>query len=78
MTCVILFCSQCAGPYRKNDRVGVLLDLDDGSLLFFRNGVKYGPGYPPGSVEGPVVQAVQLLLHGASAELLPDATCPDC
>jgi hypothetical protein len=25
--------------------VGVLLDLDDGSLRFFKNGVQHGPGF---------------------------------
>ena len=40
--------------------MGVLLDLDDGSLLFFKNGAKHGPGYPAGSVTGPVAAAVQM------------------
>jgi hypothetical protein len=34
-----------AGPYKQGDRVGVLLDLDNGSLRFFKNGVEHGPGY---------------------------------
>jgi hypothetical protein len=71
-----LWVSQCAGRYQKNDRVGVLLNLNDGSILFFRNGTKHGPGYPPGSISAPVVQSVQLLLQGASAALLPDAPWP--
>jgi hypothetical protein len=29
-----------AGNYDKGDRVGVLLDLNNGSLLFFKNGVQ--------------------------------------
>jgi hypothetical protein len=49
-----------AGGYEKGDRVGVLLDLNNGSLLFFKNGVKHGPGYPAGSMAGPVVAAVQM------------------
>jgi hypothetical protein len=49
-----------AGPIQEGDRVGVLLDLDEGSLRFFVNGVQHGPGYPAGSVTGPVVCAVQL------------------
>jgi hypothetical protein len=40
--------------------VGVLLDLNSGSLLFFKNGVQHGPSYPAGSVTGPVVGAVEL------------------
>jgi hypothetical protein len=51
-----------AGPYSLGDRVGVLLDLDNGSLLFFKNGVQHGPGFPAGSLTGPVVAAV-LLSH---------------
>jgi hypothetical protein len=53
-------CSNMAGGFNPGDRVGVLLDLDDGSLMFFKNGVKHGPGFPPGSVMGAVVKAMQL------------------
>jgi hypothetical protein len=48
------------GPYRQGDRVGILLDLNNGSLLFFKNGVQHGPGYAAGSVTGPVVAAMEL------------------
>jgi hypothetical protein len=56
--------------------VGVLLDLNDGSLRFFKNGVQNGPGYPAGSVTEPVVHAVQMLKLGASVRLLPNAEVP--
>jgi hypothetical protein len=49
-----------AGAYKQGDRVGVLVDLDDGSLLFFKNGLLHGPGYPSGSVRGPVVHAMHM------------------
>jgi hypothetical protein len=62
-----------AGGYKQGDRVGVLLDLDNGSLRFFKNGVEHGSGYPAGSVTGPVVVAVQLYERNASVRLLPDA-----
>ena len=66
-----------AGDFSHGDRVGVLLDLDDGSLRFFKNGVQHGPGYPAGSVEGPVALGVHM---GASvhdkARLLPGAAWP--
>jgi hypothetical protein len=65
-----------AGPYEQGDRVGVLLDLDDGSLRFLKNGVQHGPGFPAGSVTGPVVHAVQLCWFGESVKLLPDAEAP--
>jgi hypothetical protein len=65
-----------AGPYKQSDRVGVLLDLDNGSLRFFKNGVQHGPGYPAGSVMGPVVVAVQMYFTDSSVRLLPDAQAP--
>jgi hypothetical protein len=65
-----------AGSYEQGDRVGVLLDLDTGSLLFFKNGAQHGPGYPAGSVTGPVVAAVQMLFDGHSVRLLPNAKAP--
>jgi hypothetical protein len=63
-----------AGLYNQGDRVGVLLDLNDGSLRFFKNGVQQGPGYAAGSVTGPVVAAVQMSNHTESVRLLP-STC---
>jgi hypothetical protein len=65
-----------AGPYDKGDRVGVLLNLDDGSLRFFKNGEQHGAGYPAGSVAGPVVAAVQMWNVNDSMRLLPDAEVP--
>jgi hypothetical protein len=49
-----------AGDYKQGDRVGVLLDLNNSSLLFFKNGVQHGPGFAAGSVTGPVVAAAEL------------------
>jgi hypothetical protein len=72
--------SDKAGGYTQGDRVGVLLDLDDGSLRFFKNGVQHGPGYGAGygagSVTGPVVAAVQMLTAGDAVRLLPNAQLP--
>jgi hypothetical protein len=65
-----------AGGYRQGDRVGMLLDLDNGSLRFFRNGVQRGPGYAAGSVTGPVVAAVQMASRGTIVRLLPNAEAP--
>jgi hypothetical protein len=59
-----------AGRYNQGDRVGLLLDLDDGSLRFFKNGVQHGPGYPAGSVKGPVTHALLMDTEGQSAKLL--------
>jgi hypothetical protein len=60
-----------AGAIDHGDRVGVLLDLDEGSLRFFKNDVQHGPGYPAGSVTGPVVCAAQLHDPDTSVRLLP-------
>jgi hypothetical protein len=67
-----------AGAYKLDDRVGMLLDLDNGSLRFFKNGVQHGPGYAAGSVTGPVVHAVQLFKKGDSVRLLLYAEAPIC
>jgi hypothetical protein len=68
--------SHKTGVYNQGDRVGVLLDLDNGSLRFFKNGVQHGPGYPAGSVTGPVVAAVQMAKANHSVRLLPNAETP--
>jgi hypothetical protein len=68
--------SNGAGAYKQGDRVGVLLDLDNGSLRFFKNGVAHGPGYPAGSVMGPVVAAVHVYYKDQSVRLLPNAEAP--
>jgi hypothetical protein len=65
-----------AAAYKQGDRVGVLLDLDNGSLRFFKNGVQHGPGYAAGSVTGPVVAAVQMYRKDASVRMLPNAEAP--
>jgi hypothetical protein len=65
-----------AGGYKQGDRVGVLLDLDNGSLRFFKNGVQHGPGYAAGSVTGPVVHAVQMYSKDTRVRLLPNAQAP--
>jgi hypothetical protein len=62
-----------AGEYTQGDRVGMLLDLDNGSLRFFKNGVEHGPGYAAGSVTVPVVAAVQTVYKDQSVRLLPNA-----
>jgi hypothetical protein len=56
--------------------VGVLLDLNTGSLLFFKNGVQHGPGYAAGSVTGPVVAAVTFGIHSQAVRLHADVAFP--
>jgi hypothetical protein len=62
--------------FKHSDRVGVLLDLNSGSLLFFKNGVQHGPGYPAGSVTGPVVVAVELGEETEKVRLHADVAFP--
>jgi hypothetical protein len=65
-----------AGQYKQGDRVGVLLDLNTGSLLFFKNGIQHGPGYAAGSVTGPVVVAVEMCVLGNKVRLHADVAFP--
>jgi hypothetical protein len=65
-----------AGEYAQGDRVGVLLDLNNGSLLFFKNGVQHGLGYAAGSVTGSVVAAVEMDAKDSSIRLHADAAFP--
>jgi hypothetical protein len=79
---VDLFLSLCPlgtqppGRCEQGDRIGILVDMDKGTLLFYKNGVQHGPGYPAGSVVGPVVHAVQMFGSGQSVRLLPNAQQP--
>jgi hypothetical protein len=61
--------------YKQGDRVGVLLDLDNGSLRFFKNGVQERCFFENGSVTGQVVPAVQMIAN-QSVRLLPNAEAP--
>jgi hypothetical protein len=70
------YADDAAGSCEQGDRVGVLLDLDGGSLLFFRNGEKHGAGFPAGSVTGPVSHALQIGDLNESGRLLPLAKWP--
>jgi hypothetical protein len=65
-----------AGRYKQGDRVGVLLDLNNGSLLFFKNGVQNGPGYPASYVTGPVVAAVEMGVKNVAVRLHADVAFP--
>jgi hypothetical protein len=65
-----------AGAYDQGDRVGVLLDLNNGSLLFFKNGVQHGSGYAAGSVTGPVVAAAELAYADQAVRLHADVAFP--
>jgi hypothetical protein len=64
------------GEYKQSDCVGVLLDLNNGSLLFFKNGVQHGPGYAAGSVTGPVVAAVEMAVKDDKVRLHADVAFP--
>ena len=60
---------------KRGDRLGVLANLDDGSLRYFKSGLPHGPGWPAGSVQGPVaggavVLGAQMGYVGQSVRLL--------
>jgi hypothetical protein len=65
-----------AGSYKQGDCVGVLLDLNNGSLLFFKNGIQHGPGYAAGSVTGPVVAAAEMDAEATLIRLHANAAFP--
>merc|ERR1719401_2538508 len=56
--------------FAVGDRVGVRLDCNDGSLKFYKNGEKFGEGFPAGTIKEPVVRAVELLMKGQSVSLV--------
>ena len=62
--------SNTADSFKDGDILGILLDLDNGSILFFKNGEVNGPGFPEGSVTGPVTIGVQMNQVGHGAELI--------
>jgi hypothetical protein len=73
-------CDDMREPCKQGDRVGVLLNLDDVFLRFFKNGLQHGPGYDSyaaGSVTGPVVAAVLMYCEEDSMRLLPNAQQPE-
>ena len=58
--------AQGQGAFTRGDRVGVRLDLGDGTLQFFKNGDVFGTGFPAGTVTGEVVMAIELVCPGQS------------
>jgi hypothetical protein len=67
---------EAAGGFEAGDRIGLLVDLDQGSLLFFKNGKKHGPGYGAGLVSGPVVLAMQMFHKDQRGRVVADAVIP--
>jgi hypothetical protein len=61
--------------YADGDRLGILVDLNAGCLLFFKNGEKNGPGFTAG-VTGSIVLAIQFGGAGQSATILAGAKIP--
>jgi hypothetical protein len=70
------FDDEAAGGFEAGDRIGLLVDLDNRSLLFFKNGKKHGPGYGAGLVSGPVVLAMQMHRKGSSGRVITGAVRP--
>jgi hypothetical protein len=64
--------------FKHGDRIGCLLDLDEGWLRFFRNGVRLRQEYASG-VTGPLVRSVEVSGGGEGVVLtaLPGAATPE-
>jgi hypothetical protein len=65
-----------AEKYDAGDRVGILVDVENKSMRFFRNGVLNGPGYEAGKVTGPLVLAMQSGGEKDSARLILEPEWP--
>ena len=57
-----------AGKVREGDRLGCKLDLGAGTLTFYLNGVKHGPGWT--GIVGPVKRCVEFWGEGYIATLV--------
>ena len=60
-----------AGSVPKGDRIGCKLDLGAGTLHFYKDGVKHGPGWT--GVVGPVKRCVEMWQEGDVATLVRTA-----
>ena len=63
------------GKCVQGDRIGCLLDLDSGSLDFYRNGKKFTSGYSSGISESVVITVI-LATAGDIITALPGAELP--
>ena len=63
-------------PFKQGDKVGILLNLDNGSLTFIKNRT-YGFGFPNGSVVGPVTFAVHMYAEYTSIKIIENAKIPE-
>ena len=59
--------------FQVGDKIGIRINLDDGSLKFYKNGQAMDVGFPAGTISGPVVGAVELLTVGQALTLVPEA-----
>jgi len=69
------FSADPQGEFAEGDRIGVVLDLDAGSIRFYRNGARCGGGFASG-VSGPLLRAVQLWDGGDAVTARPEAAPP--
>ena len=56
------------GAYKQGDRVGMLLDLDQGSMTVWKNGIKLGVMQAEG-LSAPLCWAVSMDVPGDSARI---------
>ena len=62
--------------FKEGDKVGILLNLDNGSLIFIKDR-KHGFGFPNGSITGPVKFGVELYGSNASIKIIENAEIPE-
>ena len=66
--------ARCTTSFNRGDVVGVLVDCDEQSVQFYRNGEQWGPGYTEGAAP-PLAFAVDIFLRG-DVTLLPEEPPP--
>ena len=53
----------------RGDRIGLLLDLGDGSIVVYKNDIRLGTMAPPGTIRGPVCWYVSGESGGCGAKI---------
>ena len=64
--------ADAAGAFATGDRLGMRLDLNAGTLSFFKNGSPHGPGHT--GVAGPVKRCVEMYGADSSVTVLPNVS----
>jgi hypothetical protein len=63
------------GGFEIGGKLGILVNLDEGTIDFYRNGIKHGPGFTSG-VTGPLVRAASLVIWGDEVTMCENVEAP--